>query len=377
MIKTSLPDAENPIGPAEFKGLPIRTSTRRNQPFHVCSFALTGILILLVLYSLKLASTFLIPVVLALLLNCLFSSAIRELRRFYVPPPLGAALVLLVLIGSLGLGIYQLALPIGDWLTKFPETVRHVERKVQYIKQSVREVNKVTEGVDRLTNLSEGKKKQEVELKKSTMAESLLAPTQELVVGAGVMGIMLFFLLASGDLFLRKLVAILPNFHDKKLAVEISREIEHNISTYLVTITLINTCFGAAVGTSMYLLGLPNPPLWGVMAGLLHFIPFLGSLIGISIVTMVAAGTLDSLAMISLVPAIYLSLNLIQEYLIVPIVLGRRLLLNPVAVFLWLIFWGWLWGIPGALMAVPLLAIVKIICDHIKQFATVAEFIGP
>ncbi len=189
--------------------------------------------------------------------------------------------------------------------------------------------------------------------------------------------ILLFFLLASGDLFLRKLVNILPNFHDKKLAVEISREIENNISRYLVTITLINICFGAAVGTCMYLLGLPNPLLWGVMAGLLHFIPFLGSLIGISIVTMVAAVTLDSLAMIVLVPAIYLSLNLIQEYLIVPIVLGRRLLLNPVVVFLWLIFWGWLWGIPGALMAVPLLAVLKIVCDHVKQFSAVAEFIGP
>jgi predicted PurR-regulated permease PerM len=349
----------------------------RGQPFHVRSMVLTGILFLLVLYSLKVASTFLIPVVLALLLNFLFSSVIRGLARFRVPPPLGAALVLLALVGGLGMGIYQLAVPVGDWVTKFPATLRQVEHKVQSLKQSVREVSKVTEGVDRLTNLSDGAKKQEVEIKKSTMGENLLAPTQEVVVGAGIMVLLLFFLLASGDLFLRKLVNILPNFHDKKLAVEISREIENNISRYLVTITLINICFGAAVGTCMYLLGLPNPPLWGVMAGLLHFIPFLGSLIGISIVTMVAAGTLDSLAMIVLVPAIYLGLNLIQEYLIVPIILGRRLLLNPVAVFLWLIFWGWLWGVPGALMAVPLLAVLKIVCDHVRQFSAVAEFIGP
>ena len=92
---------------------------------------------------------------------------------------------------------------------------------------------------------------------------------------------------------------------------------------------------------------------------------------------MVGAVTLDSLLMIALVPASYLSLNLIQEYLIVPIVLGRRLLLNPVVVFLWLIFWGWLWGIPGALMAVPLLAVLKIVCDHVEQLAAIAEFIGP
>src|SRR6185503_19583125 len=140
----------------------------RGQPFHVRSTVLAGILFLLVLYSLKVASTFLIPVVLALLLNFLFSSVIRGLARFRVPPPLGAALVLLALVGGLGMGIYQLAVPIGDWVTKFPETLRQVEHKVQSLKQSVREVSKVTEGVDRLTNLSDGAKKQEVEIKKST-----------------------------------------------------------------------------------------------------------------------------------------------------------------------------------------------------------------
>jgi len=197
----------------------------RGQPFYVRSMVLTGILFLLVLYSLKVASTFLIPVVLALLFNFLFSSVIRGLARFRVPPPLGAALVLLALVGGLGMGIYQLALPIGDWVTKFPATLRQVEHKVQSLKQSVQEVSKVTEGVDRLTNLSDGAKKQEVEIKKSTMGENLRAPTQEVVVGAGIMVLLLFFLLASGDLFLRKLVNILPNFHDKKLAVEISREI--------------------------------------------------------------------------------------------------------------------------------------------------------
>jgi predicted PurR-regulated permease PerM len=379
MAKTPLRDAEKRVELTEVQQQPDTAGDpySRGRPFHVRSLALAGILFLLVLYSLKLASTFLIPVVLALLLNFLFSSVIRGLSRFHVPPPLGAALVLLALLGSLGFGIYQLALPLRDWVAKFPQTVRQVESKLQHIKQSVREVSKVTEAIDRITNLSNSAKKPEVEIKKSTIGESLLAPTQEVLVGAGVMLILLFFLLASGDLFLRKLVAILPDFHDKKLAVEISRQIEQNISLYLVTITLINICFGSAVGTCMYLLGLPNPLLWGAMAGLLHFIPFLGSLVGISIVTMVGAVTLDSLFMIALVPASYLSLNLIQEYVIVPIVLGRRLLLNPVVVLLWLIFWGWLWGIPGALMAVPLLAVLKIVCDHIKPLAAMAEFIGP
>jgi predicted PurR-regulated permease PerM len=126
----------------------------------------------------------------------------------------------------------------------------------------------------------------------------------------------------------------------------------------------------------MYFLGMPNPLLWGVMAGLLHFIPFLGAVVGISIVTLVAAMTLDTIGSILLVPASYLGLNLLEEYLCVPLVIGRRLMLNPVVLFIWLIFWGWLWSVPGALMAVPLLAIVKIVCDHIKPLAAIAEFIG-
>jgi predicted PurR-regulated permease PerM len=261
-------------------------------------------------------------------------------------------------------------------MAKFPETVRQVEQKLRGLKRSVEEVTKATKEVDRLTTLDDGEKNQKVQVKRSTLGESLLGPTQEFLVGAGLVLALLFFLLASGDLFLRKLVSVLPSLHDKKLAVEISRRIEHDISIYLLTISCINVVFGAAVGGSMYLLGLPNPFLWGVMAGLLHFIPFLGAIVGISVVTTVALVTLESMTAIMLVPAVYLGLNLLEEYLVLPSVIGHRLLLNPVVLLLWLIFWGWLWGVTGALMAVPLLAILKIICDRVKPLAPVGEFVS-
>jgi predicted PurR-regulated permease PerM len=349
----------------------------RCRASNVHAFALPTILFLLTLYSLKIASAFFIPVILAFLLNFIFGSILRLLARFHIPTPLGATLVLLVLLGSLGFGIYQLTLPARDWVAKLPETIRQLEHKLQGIKESVGQVNKVTQEVDRLTALSSDRKNREVAVKRMTIGETLLAPTQELIVGSCLMLILLFFLLASGDLFLRKLVAVLPSLRDKKVAVEISRQIEHDISNYLLTITVINACFGVTVGVCMSLLGLPNPMLWGVMAGLLHFVPFLGALIGITVVTMVASVTLDSLAMVTLVPATYLGLNLSVEYVLLPIVIGHRLLLNPVVVLLWLIFWGWLWGVPGALMAVPLLAIFRIICHHVKSFTPIAEFLGP
>lgn len=358
-----------------------RVAEKREQSFfrdllNVRSVALSGIFLLLILYTLKIASAFFVPVVLAILLKFLFASVIRGMARLYIPPPLSAAIVILVMLGALGLGIYQVASPAGEWIGKLPQTVRQVERKLKGVRQSVQEVNKATQEVDRLTTLGPADKSPRIEVRRPSLSESLLAPTQEFIVSVGIVIILLYFLLASEDMLLRKLVTVLPNWHEKKIAVDISHQIEQDVSIYLITITTINALFGLAVGVSMYFLGLPAPHLWGVMAGLLHYIPFLGAVIGISMVTLVAAVTLNTLSEIALVPVVYLSLNLLEEYLLLPLVMGRRLMLNPVIVLLWMIFWAWLWGVPGALMAVPLLAIVKIICDRIEALAPFGEFIS-
>lgn len=367
----SNPENSNP----ENKNQPdVHELARLIEPFNVRSIALTGLFILGVFYTLKLASAFFIPVTLAILLNFVFAPTIRTLRRLSIPPYLGAFLVLGCLLGGVGFGIYQIAGPARDWMAKLPQTAEHIERKFSQLKWSMRELAKAGEEVERLTNL-DGEKTQKVEVRKPSFGETLLAPTQDFVVGAGTLVILLFFLLASGDLFLRKLVTVLPRFEDKKTAVEISRQIEQDISTYLFSICMINAFFGAVIGLAMFFLGLPNPLLWGVMAGLLHFIPFLGAVVGITVVTLVAAMTMNGVGPILLVPAAYLSLNVLEEYIVVPLVIGRRLMLNPVVLFVWLIFWAWLWSVTGALMAVPLLAIVKILCDHIKPLAAIAEFI--
>lgn len=343
---------------------------------NVRSIALTGIFLLLVLCALKLASSFFIPVVLAILLSFLFASVIRGLQRLYIPPFLGSVLIILALLGGIGFGIYQLASPAREWMVKLPQTLRQIDHKLKGVRQSVQEVTKAGQEVDRFTNLDGAQKPQKVEVSKAGIGEALRAPTQDFLLGAGTMVILLFFLLAAGDLFLRKLVIVLPRLHDKKIAVEIIRQIEHDVSTYLLAISAINLVFGTAVGAAMWLLGLPNPVLWGVMAGFLHFIPFLGALVGISIVTLVAAMTFDGLGAVLAVPAVYFVLNVVTEYLILPLVIGKRLLLNPVVVFLWLIFWSWMWSVPGALMAVPLLVILKIICEHVEPLGAISEFIG-
>jgi len=347
------------------------------QAVHIRSFALPGIFLILLFAALKLASEVFVPLAVALILKTLFASIIRGASRLRIPEPVSAALVLLVFVGGIGFGIYQLAVPAGEWMAKLPQSMRQIEAKLRGVKQSVEKLSKAGEEVGKLTDFgSDGDKTQKVEVKRASVGATLLEPTQAFLVGAGLTIVLLYFLLASGDLFLRKLVSVLPSLHDKKLAVEISHQIEHDVSKYLLAITIVNIVFGAAIGTAMHFLGLPNAILWGVMAGLLHFVPFLGAMVGITVVTMVALVTLDSLGAVALVPVSYFALNLLEEYIVVPLVVGRRLLLNPVVIFLWLIFWGWLWGVPGALIAVPLLAILKIICEHVESLSPLAEFLG-
>jgi predicted PurR-regulated permease PerM len=355
----------------------LRATADLLRPIDVRSVALSGIFVLLVFYTLKLGSGFFIPIVLAFLLNFILGPIVRALLRFRIPEPLGAGLVLLMFLSALAYGIYSLAVPVTGWAAKLPETLRQAQFKLRDIKRSVEGVTKAGEEVNRLTSLGTDPKTQKVEVKKPGIGEMVLSQTQEFLISSVVMLALLYFLMASGDLFLRKLVNVLPRFEDKKRAVEISRQIEHDVSRYLLTATLINAGFGTVLGIALFFIGMPNPVLWGVMAAILNFIPYIGAIVGMGILTLVAFLTFDSLSGVMLAPGTYLALNLLEEYLVLPLIMSHRLTLNPVVIFVWLIFWGWLWGIPGALLAVPLLAIFKIVCQSIEPLAPVAEFLSP
>ncbi|HEV2734218.1 MAG TPA: AI-2E family transporter, partial [Longimicrobiaceae bacterium] len=184
------------------------------------------------------------------------------------------------------------------------------------------------------------------------------------------------FLLAGGDMFLQKLVKVLPTLRDKRKAVEIARATESAISTYLVTAVGVSVGEGVVVALAMWLLGMPSPALWGALVALLELIPYLGALAMTVILFVAAITTFDSVGHALLPPAVFLLINVIQANFVSPVLFGHRLALNPVALFVGLAFWFWIWGIPGAFIAVPLLATFKIFCDHIEALASVGEFLG-
>jgi predicted PurR-regulated permease PerM len=330
-------------------------------------------------YTLYFARSLILPIVLALLLSFLLAPIVRALKRIYIPEALGAGLVILALLGAVSLGVYRLSGPAATWIERAPEGLERVERRIRQIRRPVEEVREAAEQVERQVERiagGDGRQPQQVELRGQTLTAIVLSRTGSFIGGAVVMIVLLYFLLASGDLFLRKLVRVLPRLEDKKRAIEIARQTERHVSTYLSTVTLINVALGVVVWFVMRLVGMPNPVLWGVTAGLLNFVPYLGALVTVGVLALVSILTFEELGRALVAPLLFLGINAIEGYFFTPMLLGRRLTLNPVVIFLGLILWGWMWGIAGALLAVPILATFKILCDHIEPLAPVGEFLG-
>jgi predicted PurR-regulated permease PerM len=342
----------------------------------VRSLAITGLFVLALFYTLYFARTFFLPIVLALLLDFLLNPIIRGLKRARIPEPVGAAVVLLALLAALGLGVYTLADPAREWLAKVPASLQQAQTKLRSIRRPVEQVSKTAQQVEAATSVEGDTQKREVVVRGPDLSQRLFGTTQNIVAAMIEMVILLYFLMAAGDLFLQKLIKVLPQFRDKKRAVSIARETEASISAYLSTVALLNVGEGIAVAGLMSLLGMPTAVLWGVLAALLEFIPYVGAALMVIVLTLAAVTTFDSLGHALLVPAAFLALNFAQANFVSPLILGRRLTLNPVAIFIGLAFWWWIWGVPGAFLAVPLLATLKIFCDHIETLAPIGEFLG-
>lgn len=342
----------------------------------VRSIAITGLFVLASFYTLYFAREFFLPVILAVLLDFLLSPIVRALRRLRVPEPAGAGLVIIGLLGTVAIGTYTLAQPARVWLARAPESLSHAQGKLRGIRKPVEQVSKTAQQVEQATSVPNDGRTQEVVVKGPSLTERLFGTTQSLLTGALEVIILLYFLLAAGDLFLQKLINVLPRFRDKKRAVTIARETEASVSAYLFTVTLLNIGEGVAVATVLGLIGVPNPVLWGVLASALEFIPYVGATAMTAVLFLLGLTTFDTLEHALLVPGAFLAINLVQSNFVAPMVLGRRLTLNPVAIFIGLVFWWWIWGVPGAFIAVPLLATFKIFCDHIEALAPIGEFLG-
>jgi predicted PurR-regulated permease PerM len=334
--------------------------------------------VLAVLYTLYFARDFFIPIIFAVLLNFLLSPVLRTLARLRIPPPAGAAIVVLVLLGSVSAGVYALAGPAQQLAATAPQTLATANRKLRKL---IRPVQNATNQVERAAGTlgdSAGQRppRQLVVNDSPTFSSRIFGTTSKLVAAILEIVILLYFLLAGGDLFLQKFIKVLPHSGDKRKAVEIARATEAAVSAYLSTAFMVNVVEGAVVGLLLWALKMPSPALWGAMVACLEFVPYLGALAAVVILGLAGLTTFSAVGHALLIPGSFLAVNLIQANLVTPMLLGHRLTLNPVAIFVGLTFFFWIWGVPGAFIAVPLLATLKIFCDNIVSLAALGEFLG-
>jgi len=362
------PDPHNGEGP-----------TLRN-PLSIRSVTLSAILVLLVLYTMHFAASLILPITVAMLLNLLLSPICRFMVTALRIPLIASALVIMLgVTATMAAAVYTLAAPAAEWAETLPYELRRLEYKLSWVKEPIKKVQETREQVDRITNVKGDGGEQTEEQSGSgpsvSLVDAVLTETSELLYGVSVMLILLFFLLSSGDAFLNKMVQVMPTLTDKKRVVETARDIQRHVSMYLGTITLINIAIGLVVALAMYLLGMPNPLLWGALLTVLNYIPYLGPLVCIAIVGLVSLLTFDTPVQILLPPAVILAVNIVEGQFLTPILAGRRLALSPVAVFLSLVVLGWIWGTIGVLIAVPMLVTTRLVCEHIESLNPIATFL--
>jgi predicted PurR-regulated permease PerM len=363
--------------PADAKQAPDRQGESGEPTFPSGrSVAGTVIAVLLVFFTLYFAAALLVPISAAVLLSMLLAPAVQLLERVRVPRMLASAIVVLSVVGLLGAGLIALVGPAKIWVERTAQSLQKLEQRFRATTRSMEDIKKTTSQLHE-TATAAGPPVQEVRVMGPAFGDLLLSATPHVVASMLSTTILVYFLLVTGDVFLRKLVNVIPTFRDKKRAVDITRQIEADISFYLLNFTLVNAGLGVAVAIVTALLGLPNPLLWGVLVAVLNFVPYVGSLVSMAMLAMVGLQTFDSVPQALIAPAILAGLVAVSAEVVTPYVLGRGLLLNPVAIFIAIMLWGWLWGIVGVLLAVPLLASFKIICERVEPLNPIAEFLTP
>ena len=335
-----------------------------------------GIFLMLLVAGLAYARAFLMPVVLAILLQLVFTPIRRQLERLGAPSSLSAFIIVGAILAGLAGGMASLAAPASAWVERAPTIGRELREKLDEIRGVTEGVQEAAQQIDAIAGEEGAPGVQRVKVEDEGNALAVAMSLPEVLAQIVFTLVLLFFLLASGDMFYEKIVYVLPTFKDKRRAVQIAYDIERKLSRYLFTIVVINTCLGLLVGVAMWWLGMPSPALFGILAFLLNFIPYVGSIIGMAVALIVAIVSLDTLNQALVVTGVYFILTSLEGQLITPYFVGRSLRLNTVVVFLSVTLFAWLWSVVGMLVATPLLVAVRTFAEHIPELENFGHFLS-
>lgn len=336
---------------------------------------LTVLLVLALLYTLAIAQTLVVPLVLATFLGLGLNPLVARAAQWHIPRAVTALVVMLALIIGLAAAVNALAPEAGAWVKKAPRVMRELRPKLAPFSHQIKEANKATQTLVESTTQTPRTKPASAPTASFDVWD-VIAVTPKVFAFTLTVLLLVFFFLIYGDNLLLKLVEVAPSFASKRDVVRVVRSIQTQISRYIFTAASINFTLGAVTAGVLYLLGMPDPLLWGGIAALANFMPYVGA---VSVTLLLAIVGLVHFATpgAALLPALcFAGLTAIEGNVVTPLIMGRHLRLSPVAILLWLIFWAWLWGIAGALLAVPMLTSAKLIAENVRGWTWFAHIVG-
>ena len=349
------------MSPSASSSGPLRGA--RAGQFQIAIVALVGTFLVLAVGALRVAAPLLVPIAVAWLLSQLFAPMVRGLCRFRIRPPIAAAIAVFGFTTITLAGVVLLAPPAAARGARAPETPARGERKGRNLIQPIQRLERAAQKVEAATG---GGAAQTVAVQKPGMVQRLSGTTASMT-GAGLSVIFLtYFLLAYAPLFRSKLADLLPKRVERAKVEGALQEIEVQMSRYLLLNTVVSVMVGLATWLVLLAIGMPNAALWAVLAGVLNFIPYLGAVVTIIVIGLAALVSFDTLREPMLAVGGFAVINMLEGNLLTPLLLGAKLPLNPVALFVGFLFWSWVWGIPGAILAVPMTVLIKVACDRIE-----------
>ncbi|MFL4468943.1 AI-2E family transporter [Tateyamaria armeniaca] len=321
------------------------------------------------------ARDLLLPVLLGFLFALTLSPLNRGAQRVGIPAALSATFLITLVATAISAVILFAGETVSSWTRDAPQIMRELRVKLSGVTETIERVKDASAEVESLASDTDAGP-QEVIVSQPGLMDSAFSVAAGTATSIVVALILALFLLSSGDLFYRKIVRAFGTMSEKKRALNTVYDIERRVSRYLLAITVINAALGVCVSIAMWLIGLEYAYIWGIAAFLLNFLPILGGIIGSVLIGAYAILSFDSLSYALLAPLVYQLLSSFEAQFVTPYLVGKRLELNTVAVFLTVVLWGWLWGIAGALVAVPFLLVFKVICDNVESMKTIGSFLG-
>lgn len=316
------------------------------------------------------------PIALAFVIKLIFQPVVKRLRKWWIPEYVSAILIVGGIIGTSVLAISFLAGPATEWIQNAPQSLSDISYKLRSVREPIAKVSQAGEQVEALANVSGGEEPVEVQVSRPGVVATMLNTTTDVLLLAVTTLVLLFFFLAGGDRMLEKVISLTPEWGAKRKIVELARDVQYTLSSYLFSMTSINLVLGLVIGTGMWMIGLPNPILWGVMAAILNYIPYVGAMVGGCVVFLVGLVEFQTFGEALWAPAIYYGCNALEGYFITPAILGRSISLSPLAIVISMVLWGFIWGIGGIFLSVPILAATKVTCDHIPRLAPFGQMLG-